>query len=240
MEPGEGGGTANNLKPAIGQPLNPGAPQSATDENQSRNRQVSLWYTALLTGVTSAAYMPLAYWGFNGILLSLWVAAIGLALLHEFLLPAGVLISLGILISTRFELPLSSVQRATLESPHASEFAPSDLVIPIASTFGIGIVLAAGVAWLLTTMPQDVQRLLRSIAGADEFTGLQAGQFSLFHLLGLLTVACLAVAPIFYGGLAAGFSKSPLILLGGMLAVYRRYGLAFGMLVILVFGYVYF
>ena len=96
------------------------------------------------------------------------------------------------------------------------------------------LVLAAGVAWLLTTMPQDVQRLLRSIAGADEFTGLQAGQFSLFHLLGLLTVACLAVAPIFYGGLAAGFSKSPLILLGGMLAVYRRYGLAFGMLVILV------
>ena len=184
--------------------------------------------------------MPLAYWGYNGIILSVWIAAIGLALLHEFLLPAGVLISIGIIIATRFELPLSTVQRATIEGQDPTASTPGDFVIPIAITFGLGIFLTAVIAWAMTTMPQDVRRILRSLFEDDEFTGLQAGQFSMFHLVGLLTVACLAVAPISYGGLAAGFSKSPLILLGGMLAVYRRYGLAFGMLVILVFGYVFF
>ena len=193
----------------------------------------------LLTGVISAAYMPLAYWGFDGILLGVWIAAIGLALMHELLLPAGFLIGLGILVSTHFELPLSSVQRATMASP-SSEMSPSDLVIPIAIFFAVGIFLAGAIAWVLTAMPQDVRRLIQSLDATGEFTGLQAAQFSLYHLLGLMTVVCLAAAPIFYGGLASGFSKSPLILLGGMLLVYKRYGLAFGMLVILVFGYILF
>ena len=193
----------------------------------------------LLTGVISAAYMPLAYWGFDGILLGVWIAAIGLALMHELLLPAGFLIGLGILVSTHFELPLSSVQRATMASP-SSEMSPSDLVIPIAIFFAVGIFLAGAIAWVLTAMPQDVRRLIQSLDATGEFTGLQAAQFSLYHLLGLMTVVCLAAAPIFYGGLAAGFSKSPLILLGGMLLVYKRHGLAFGILVILVGGYIFF
>lgn len=183
--------------------------------------------------------MPLAYWGFAGVYLSIWIAAIGLALLHEFLLPAGFLIGLGILVATHFELPLSSVQRETVASPN-SEMSPADLVIPIAIFFGVGIFLAGAIAWMLTAMPQDLQRMIRSFDTTGEFSGLQAAQFSLYHLLGLMTVICLAAAPIFYGGLAAGFSKSPLILLGGMLIVYRKYGLAFGMLVILVFGYILF
>ena len=193
----------------------------------------------LLTGVISAAYMPLAYWGFDGILLGVWIAAIGLALMHELLLPAGFLIGLGILVSTHFELPLSSVQRATMASP-SSEMSPSDLVIPIAIFFAVGIFLAGAIAWVLTAMPQDVRRLIQSLDATGEFTGLQAAQFSLYHLLGLMTVVCFAAAPIFYGGLAAGFSKSPLILLGGMLLVYKRHGLAFGILVILVGGYIFF
>jgi|GEM_PF-5277077 len=193
----------------------------------------------LLTGVISAAYMPLAYWGFDGILLCFWIGAIGLALMHELLLPAGFLIGLGILVSTHFELPLSSVQRATAANP-SSEMAPSDLVIPIAIFFAVGIFLAGAIAWILTAMPNDVRRLMQSLDATGEFSGLQAAQFSLYHLLGLMTVICLAAAPVFYGGLAAGFSKSPLILLGGMLIVYKRYGLAFGMLVILVFGYMLF
>jgi hypothetical protein len=113
-------------------------------------------------------------------------------------------------------------------------------VIPIAATFGFGVVLMAAIAWAMTTMPNDVKQFIKSFDTRAHFSGLQAAQFSLYHLLGLMTVICLAAAPIFYGGLAAGFSKSPLILLGGMLAVYRRYGLAFGMLIILIFGYILF
>jgi hypothetical protein len=193
----------------------------------------------MLTGVVSAAYMPLAYWGLDGIFLCIWIAAIGLTLLHEFLVPAASLILLGILVSTRFELPLSTLQRQSIESPN-SGFEPGDLVIPIAATFGFGVVLMAAIAWAMTTMPNDVKQFIKSFDTRAHFSGLQAAQFSLYHLLGLMTVICLAAAPIFYGGLAAGFSKSPLILLGGMLAVYRRYGLAFGMLIILIFGYILF
>lgn len=206
-----------------------------SDEIRRRNNQISLWYTMLLTGVICGAYMPLAYWGFDGVFLSVWIGAIGLALMHEFLLPAGVLIVVGIVSSIGADLPLSSIQEQSVAAPN-QDFQPGDLVIPIAATFGTGIFLMAAIAWVATTMPQDVRRFLHAVFGSDEFTGLQPGQFTLFHLLGLMTVVSLAAAPVFYGGLAAGFSTSPLILLGGMLMVYRKFGLALGVFVILAVG----
>lgn len=208
---------------------------STNDEIRRRNKQISLWYTMLLTGVVCGAYMPLAYWGFDGILLSIWIGAIGLTLMHEFLLPAGVLIIVGILSSMDTELPLSSIQEQTVVSP-STGIAPGDLVIPLATIFGVGVFVMAAIAWLLTSMPQDVRRAINALAPIDEFSGLQAAQFSLFHLVGLMTVVCLAAVPVFYGGMAAGFSASPLIMLSGMLAVYRKYGFAFGIFVILAIG----
>ncbi len=208
----------------------------APDDIRQRNNQISLWYTMMLTGVICGAYMPLAYWGFDGMLLSIWMGVVGLALMHGYVVEASGVIVLGILCSVNVELPLSSIQQQTIASPN-SGMQPTDLIIPLAGIFGVGIFAMAAIAWAMTTMPQDVQRAIRSLLGSDgDFTGLQPAQFSLFHLLGLMTVVCLAAAPVFYGGMAAGFSTSPLILLGGMLLVYRKYGFAIGIFLILVIG----
>ena len=52
---------------------------SPSDRAQLQQRQMSLWYAMLLTGVVGASYIPLAYWGIDGLLLCVWLVLVGLA-----------------------------------------------------------------------------------------------------------------------------------------------------------------
>lgn len=196
---------------------------SPSERAQFQQRQISLWYAMLLTGVVGASYIPLAYWGVDGLILCVWLVLVGLSLLHEQLLIAGILIACGIIGSLGADLPLSTMQRqaATEESNVATD--AGDLVILLALVLGSLIFLTAVAVWACHSMHRDIAWACRLFGLDGTAATLERGQFSISNLLGMITLLCVALLPLFYGGVANGLAFAPIVLAAGVLIRYRNF-----------------
>ena len=55
---------------------------------------------------------------------------------------------------------------------------------------------------------------------------LERDQFTISNLFGIITLACLALLPLFYGGVANGLVFAPIILAAGVLILFRNFQVA--------------
>lgn len=185
--------------------------------------RLSLAYVLLLVGVIAAAIAPLSYWGFSGMMLCLWVASVGVLLLHEKLLVAVVLIVMGLMFAPAYELRLKELHQRPDVPPTVS----AELMFGLIAWVAVAIVAAAALVWWRRSTPLGTDRVMKAIAAElTRSDGMAGSQISMAHLFGFSTAMCVAMAPCFYLGFRQGSLFSPFLLATGMLVVLKKHRLA--------------
>lgn len=193
------------------------------DAHSSHRRQISLTYVLCMIGVFAAAFIPLSHWGSTGLLLCIWLVAVGAMLLHEIFYPAIVLIIFGVICAPAYEGTLSELNQRPPSQPIVS----AELLFGVIALGVLGIVGAAFAVWWRESTPVGAKRVFLSLAARQvRKDGLKDNQVSLAHILGFSTVMCISVLPVFYLGFQRGSLLSPFVCLTGVLLMLGKYRLA--------------
>ena len=185
--------------------------------NQGQRRRFSLAYVLWLNGIMAASFLPLSYWGWSGCLVCGWLLAIGLCLLHDKYLIAGVLVIAGIILSPSLDEYLGTIAHRRPDSAAVS----GELILVVFATITCCITLVAVGVWFSRSTPLGMKRVMAETLAQNlaPSNRLRSQQISLGQMLGLLTATCVALIPIKYLGFVQGTLVAPFLMATGALLV---------------------